>query len=156
VPQRYVPTSLTRRDAKVAKAELRKSRKLYKQGKYYTRRKVPSFPSRKSKHLARAQQLYHVDHVRPDAALARATGCSVQALQKIVRKGEGAYFSSGSRPNQTAQSWGLARLASAVSGGKASAVDYSILRDGCRKNSKALQLAQRVANGRRRVPQVPL
>ena len=156
VPRRYVPTALTQRDAQVTKAELRKSRKLYRQGRYYTRRQVKSFPSRKSSHLAKAQQLYGVDHVIPGPALARATGCSVAALKKIVNKGQGAYYSSGSRPNQTAQSWGLARLASAVSGGKASAVDFTILRDGCSKTSKALRLAQRPASGRRRVPQVSL
>jgi len=40
-------------------------------------------------------------------------------LQKIVNKGMGAYYSSGSRPNQTPASWGIARLASAITGGPA-------------------------------------
>jgi len=53
----------------------------------------------------------------------------------------GAYYSSGSRPNQTAKSWGLARLASSVTGGKSSLIDYNILLNGCKKNSKALKLA---------------
>ena len=35
----------------------------------------------------------------------------------------GINISSGSRPNQNAQSWGLARLASAITAGKAAAVD---------------------------------
>jgi len=67
----------------------------------------------------------------------------VDALEKIVNKGAGAYFSSGSRPNQTGQSWGIARLASAVTGGKASLIDYAILKTGCRSNSKALRLANK-------------
>ena len=53
----------------------------------------------------------------------KKTGCSIEALKKIVNKGEGAYYSSGSRPNQTSHSWGYARLASAITGGKAAAVD---------------------------------
>jgi hypothetical protein len=75
--------------------------------------------------------------------LARATGCSKYALKKIVNKGQGAYFSSGSRPNQTAQSWGIARLASSITGGKAAAVDYSILLEGCKPKSKALTMAKK-------------
>jgi hypothetical protein len=58
-----------------------------------------------------------------------------------VKKGEGAYYSSGSRPNQTPQSWAYARLASAITGGKASLVDYSILEKGCDPRKKALKLA---------------
>ena len=41
-------------------------------------------------------------------------------------KGFGAYFSSGSRPNQTPMSWSLARLASVIVGGPARKVDKSI------------------------------
>jgi hypothetical protein len=77
----------------------------------------------------------------PNAALAKATGCSVGSLRKIVKKGEGAFYSSGSRPNQTPQSWGYARLASAITGGKAAAVDYTILQNGCKPNSGALRRA---------------
>jgi hypothetical protein len=79
-------------------------------------------------------------------------------LAKIINKGEGAYFSSGSRPNQSAQSWGIARLASAITGGKAAAVDYNILEKGCKSNSKALTLAKKsqrkYGHGTRKVPKV--
>ena len=75
--------------------------------------------------------------------LAKKTSCKPSALSKIVKKGQGAYFSSGSRPNQTAHSWGMARLASSITGGKAAAVDYNILEKGCSKNSKALKLAKK-------------
>jgi len=64
-------------------------------------------------------------------------------LKDIVRKGEGAYYSSGSRPNQTAQSWGLARLASALTSGKAAAIDFDILDKGCDHNKKAFILANK-------------
>jgi hypothetical protein len=64
-------------------------------------------------------------------------------LQKIVKKGEGAYYSSGSRPNQTPQSWGFARLASSITAGKAAAVDYDILDKGCNHKKKAFILARK-------------
>tara|TARA_R100000231_G_scaffold112533_1_gene83426 strand:+ start:179 stop:601 length:423 start_codon:yes stop_codon:yes gene_type:complete len=46
--------------------------------------------------------------------------------EKIINKGRGAYFSSGSRPNQTPESWGLARLASVILGGPSRRIDKSI------------------------------
>ena len=61
----------------------------------------------------------------------------------IVKKGEGAYFSSGSRPNQTPQSWGLARLASSITSGKAAAVDYDIIKKGCNHKKRAFILANK-------------
>lgn len=46
--------------------------------------------------------------------------------QQIIKKGIGAYFSSGSRPNQTPMSWALARLASVIMNGPARKVDKTI------------------------------
>jgi hypothetical protein len=143
VPIRYVPTNLTRKDKKKQSAMLMKSRRLYKQNKYFTRKPVKSFKSKPSNHITNAKRIYHIENISPNAQLAKATGCSLGALKKIVNKGEGAYFSSGSRPNQTAQSWGYARLASAITSGKAAAVDYSILEKGCDHKKKAFTLANK-------------
>ena len=55
----------------------------------------------------------------------------------------GIKISSGSRPNQTAQSWGLARLASSITAGKSAAVDFNILEKGCQHNKKAFVLAKK-------------
>jgi hypothetical protein len=87
--------------------------------------------------------MYGVNRVVPSKELAQKTGCTVHALKQIVRKGEGAYYSSGSRPNQTPQSWGLARLASALTSGKAAVVDYDILDRGCNHRKKAFRLAKK-------------
>ena len=119
-----------------------KSRQGYKKGRYVTRKKVPSFHSRTSSHVLNAKRMYGVDTIGATNELARKTGCTRGALAKIIQKGEGAYFSSGSRPNQTGQSWGVARLASAITAGKAAAVDYGILEKGCRTGSRALRLAK--------------
>jgi hypothetical protein len=157
---RYLPKSLTQKDKKKQSKELIKSRKLYKKGKYYTRKHVSSFKSKKSQHIINAEKIYKVEKIGPTSALAKATGCSKTALSKIIKKGQGAFFSSGSRPNQSAQSWGLARLASAITSGKAAAVDYNILEKGCKQNSKALTLAKKAkrkyGHGTRRVPKVKI
>jgi hypothetical protein len=122
---------------------LNKSRKMYKKGVYVTRDKIKSFKSKPSKHIKKAMDIYKVDNITPNKQLVSATGCSLSALKQIVKKGEGAYYSSGSRPNQTAQSWGLARLASSLTSGKAAAVDFDILDKGCDHNKKAFILAKK-------------
>ena len=143
VPVRYVPRTLRRNDRTRQVSMLKKSRRLYKQGRYYTRKAIPSFKSKPSGHVANAKKMYSVDKVRPDSQLSRATGCSISTLKQIIRKGEGAYFSSGSRPNQTPRSWGIARLASALTGGKASAVDFKIIQKGCSHTKRAYKLAHK-------------
>lgn len=156
LPKRYLPKVLSKKDVSLYAKEVAKSRKLYKQGKYHTRKTVKSFKSKESKHVKRAKSLYNVKTMKPSKKLAHATGCSIHALNKIVDKGEGAYFSSGSRPNQTAMSWGLARLASSVTGGKSAAVDWHIIKDHCKKSGKAYKLAiaakAKHGKGTRRVP----
>jgi hypothetical protein len=142
VPIKYVPMTLKSRDRKKQINMLKKSRRLYKQHKFYTRKALPSYHNKTSNHIVNARKLYKVDNVLPSRKLSIATGCSVSALKKIVNKGEGAYFSSGSRPNQTGQSWGIARLASAITGGKSAAVDYDILDSGCKHSGKAFRLAR--------------
>ena len=157
---RYLPKRLTQKDRKKQVKSLLKSRHLYKKGIYYKRPSVSSFKSKKSQHIINAEKLYHVSKIGATNELAKATGCKKSALAKIINKGAGAYYSSGSRPNQTAQSWGVARLASAITSGKAAAVDYSILEKGCKSGSKALSLAKKAklkhGHGTRKVPKVKI
>lgn len=143
IPNRYVPGNLTSKDKKIQLTMLKKSRRMYKNKKYFTRKKVASFKNKKSSHIQNAQRIYGVKTIVPNQELARKTGCSLNALNQIVKKGEGAYYSSGSRPNQTARSWGLARLASSVTGGNAAIVDFHILKDGCDHKKKAYTLANK-------------
>lgn len=143
IPRTYLPKRLTRKDALLQRRMLNRSRRAYRQGKYITRKTLKSYPHRTSQHTLRAKRLYDVSRIFPNKELAAKTGCSTEALAAIVRKGEGAYYSSGSRPNQTPQSWGLARLASAITGSKAAKVDYHILEKGCNPRSRALALAKR-------------
>ncbi len=160
VPIKYLPKRLTRKDKAKQKKQLKKSRAAYKKGIYIHRKPLKSFKNKKSQHILNAEKLYKVNKIVVNNNLAKKTGCSIKALNKIVKKGQGAYYSSGSRPNQSAHSWGIARLASSISGGKAAAVDYNILEEGCSSNSKALKLAKksRIKNGygTRKVPKTKL
>ena len=143
LPVRYLPSNLSSKDKKKQLQMLLKSRKMYKKHNYFTRKRLPSYKMKTSKHITRAKKIYNVDKILPNKELSRKTGCSLESLKKIVNKGEGAYFSSGSRPNQTAQSWGYARLGSAITGQKAAAVDYSIIESSCKKTGKAYKLAMK-------------
>lgn len=160
VPKRYVPKQLSKKDKKKQAKELKRSRKNYKKGKYYTRKKMKSFKSKVSPHIIKARKMYKVDKIRPTRKLAKASKCKLKGLKRMFKKGQGAYFSSGSRPNQTGHSWGYARMASAITGGKASAVDFKIIEENCSKNSRAYKLAKKALKkykrGMRRVKQVQI
>ena len=160
VPKKYLPKYLSKKDKRIYSRELRKSKRLYKKGKYYSRKKISSFKSKPSRHVVKARKLYSISSIKPSKQLAKKTGCSIKALKDIDKKGQGAYYSSGSRPNQSAHSWGIARLASAITGGKSAAVDYHILIKGCNNNSKALRLAKKARKkhkyGQRKIPKTKL
>jgi len=143
-PVRYLPFSLTKKDKQKQIKMLMKSRKLYRtKQQYYTRKPLASYKNKTSNHILNARKIYKIKNLAPSKELAQKTGCSLSALKKIVKKGQGAYFSSGSRPNQTAQSWGIARLASSITGGKAAAVDYEIINTGCDHKKRAFILANK-------------
>lgn len=142
-PARYIPKNISQKDKKKQLSMLLKSKRMYKNKKYFTRKKVSSYKNKKSNHVSDARKIYNIENVTPNEELAYKTGCTLSTLEKIVNKGEGAYFSSGSRPNQTPQSWGLARLASSITAGKAAAVDYEIISKGCDHKKKAFILANK-------------
>lgn len=143
LPIRYLPKKLTKNDKNKQLKMLLKSKKMYKKQKYYTRKKVLSYKNKKSNHISDAIKIYNIKNISPNKELSLKTGCKLSALKEIVKKGEGAYYSSGSRPNQTPQSWGLARLASSITSGKSAAVDYDILEKGCDHKKKAFILAKK-------------
>jgi hypothetical protein len=143
IPTHYVPNNLSSSNRNRQKKMIIHSREEYLKGIYKTRKKIGSFVSKVSPHILRARKMYGVEKIVPSPKLAKATGCSIRGLKQIVKKGAGAYYSSGSRPNQTAHSWAYARLGSAITGGNSSKVDFHILRDECKQGSKALKIAQK-------------
>jgi len=58
--------------------------------------------------------------------IAKVTKIPVKALDAVYDKGRGAYYSGGSRPNQTPDSWGRARMYSYIMGGKARQIDKEV------------------------------
>jgi hypothetical protein len=115
IPKQYVPKSLTPADRK-------KQIKSIKEGK--DRPKVDSFKSKRSSWAVKFEKKYG-EKITNDAFISKNI-ISKTGINKILDKGRGAYYSSGSRPNQTAESWARARLASVIMGGAARKVDKDI------------------------------
>ena len=112
IPIQYL-AGLSREDKKRQLRALKKSRKGYKQHVYVPRPHLKSFKSKKSRHVVDFEKKYGV-MINDLKAVCKATGVPVGALKKIIKKGMGAYYSGGSRPNQTAHSWAYARLGSVL------------------------------------------
>jgi len=126
-PKRYT-SGLNKKDKRKQIKSLKRSRKAYrtKKGKkkYYTRPKLKSFKEKKSSWTTQFKKKY--PEAKTITQIAKATGIPRKALLAVKKKGMGAYYSSGSRPNQTAQSWGLARMYSYILGGPTRKIDKHI------------------------------
>ena len=134
--------------------EIEKSKSEYKKGKYHQRPVIRGFRQKPSSHVIKAKRIYGVDEIKASKKLAKKSKCSLKGLQEIIKRGKGAYYSSGSRPSQTAHSWARARLASSLTGGKASGVDLGILEKYCQKDSYAIKKAQTKKQGMKKVKKV--
>jgi len=115
IPTQYAPKSLTKEDRK-------KQIKSIKEGK--DRPKVESFKSKRSGHVANFEKKYGYK-ITNDSRISKEI-ISKTGIDKILSKGRGAYYSAGSRPNQTPESWARARLASVILGKNARKVDKAI------------------------------
>ena len=112
LPKHYY-SGLSKKNTKQQLNELKKSQNLYKKGVYHTRKKMDSFKSKKSRHVVEFEKKYCVN-ITNLKDVSKVTGLPIKALQKVIKKGMGAYYSSGSRPNQNAHSWAYARLGSTL------------------------------------------
>lgn len=111
----YVPSSLTQADKK----------KQIKSIKDKTiRPKLESFKSKRSSYAVKYEKKYNKKI--SNKSFIYKNIISKTGVDKIMSKGRAAYFTSGSRPNQTPESWALARLASVIVGGPARKVDIAI------------------------------
>ena len=71
------------------------------------------------------------------ASVSGASRYSKATLDKVYKRGLGAYYSSGSRPKTSAHAWALGRVKSFVSGrGGARKADADLLRGGSKKKKK--------------------
>ena len=104
---------------------IRKSQQTYeKTGKILERPKVSDKPTPRSPWAVKFQE----KHGFPVTDLDKVKKAYPNAdVETILKKGAGAYASSGSRPNTSSYAWKYARLASALLGGPASKVDANLL-----------------------------
>jgi len=65
---------------------LKKSRKQYKKGKYFTRKKIHSFKNKESQHIKNVRKIYKLDKVVPSKELAKKTGCVRPQVKQTVFK----------------------------------------------------------------------
>ena len=124
LPKQYT-ANLSKEDKNKQIKAIKKASKDYQKGKYTSRPKLKSFKSKKSNWTRKFEKKYGED-VKTYNQISKATGIPVGALKAVVKKGMGAYYSSGSRPNQTAESWGKARMYSYIMGGPTRKVDHHI------------------------------
>jgi len=111
----YVPSTLTKKD---------KEKQIKSIKNKTDRPKVDSFKSKRSSWVSKFEKKYGTKIT--DKKFINANILKTRGQNLILEKGMAAYYSSGSRPNQTKFSWSLARLASVIMNGKARKVDESI------------------------------
>lgn len=114
VPKKYVSTLKGEEKKKQVKSILEKSS---------APRPKTSAPQRRSTWTIKFEKQYgeQLDKMkggRSKKNIAKVTGIPFKAIDEVYKKGEGAYKSSGSRPNQTAQSWARGRIYGYIMGNK--------------------------------------
>ena len=130
IPQHYIPETLTKNDRLKQKKQIKNSRKNYSEKKYVIRDKLDSFISKPSKHIVDLKRAYpDIHRLKNLQDLSKKFKIPISSLQTIINKGRGAYYSSGSRPNQTPDSWAYARLASTLLGRNACKVDSHVFKN---------------------------
>lgn len=115
IPQKYLPKHLSKSDRK-------KQLKSLLNGT--NRPKINSYKSKKSRWVVKFEKKYNKKITDKD--FIRKNILKEEGINQILDKGMGAYYSSGSRPNQSKESWAFARLASVIVNGPARKVDKKI------------------------------
>ena len=126
IPKKYYKGIKNSKEEKKQIKGLQESIASYKKGVYVDRPALKTYKSKKSSYIVQFNEAYGVS-ITDKNAVQKATGVTKKAQERILKKGKGAYYSSGSRPTQTSYSWAYGRLASVIMGGKARAVDQHIL-----------------------------
>ena len=116
VPKTYVPESLSPSDKKKQEKSILEKKK---------RPKLESFESKPSPHIKKFEKMYGVKIT--NTSYITKNLLTKKGQEEIIKKGQAAYFTAGSHPNQTMFSWAMARVASSLTFGKASRIDKDIL-----------------------------
>ena len=112
IPNKYY-SGLNIKDKIKQCQEIKKSKKYYQKRQYFTRKKLKSYKYKSSQHVKDFKKKYQIS-LGNLKEIERVTGVPVKASKEVLKRGRGAYLSSGTRPNQTPESWARARLASFI------------------------------------------
>jgi hypothetical protein len=123
IPKKYT-ARLSRKDKKKQVSQLKRLKKAYSKGTYLDRPKLKSYKKKESGWTAKFHKLY--PKAKTIKQISKAVKIPEKALKEVIKKGKGAYYSSGSRPNQTASSWGKARMYAYILGSPTRKYDHHI------------------------------
>lgn len=115
VPKTYVPSSLSAKDKKAQINSILKGK---------DRPKVSTFKSKRSGWAKKFEDKY--GYKISEVSKINKSILKEKGQKEIIGIGMKAYYTSGSRPNQTPFSWGLGRLASVIMNGPARKIDEKI------------------------------
>ena len=105
---------LSKKDTKKHQNYILERRAKAKKGKYISKTlELKSYKHKKSQNVLNFEKKYGVK-ITDKKGIERKVGLPMEAQKEILDKGKGAFFSSGSRPGQTPQSWAYGRLASVI------------------------------------------
>ena len=105
---------LNKKDTQKHRNYIIKRKKGYKEGKFHTKKpKLESYKYKKSGKVVAFEKKYGIK-ITNKKGIAKIVGIPVKAQKEILDKGKAAFFTSGSRPNQTPHSWAYGRLASVI------------------------------------------
>ena len=122
-PKKYT-AKLSKKDKKKQLTQLKRLKKAYSKGTYLDRPTLKSYKKKESGWTGRFHKLY--PNAKSIKQISKVVKIPEKALKKVIKKGKGAYYSSGSRPNQTASSWGKARMYAYILGSPTRKVDHHI------------------------------
>lgn len=114
VPKRYVPDTLSEKDKKKQIKSIFENKE----------RPDVKYKKRRSSWAVKFEKKYGTNI--KDEEFIDKNILKKEGQEQIIMKGKGAYYSSGSRPNQSAFSWGYGRLASVIMGGPSRKLDINI------------------------------
>lgn len=129
ISKKYIPDYLSSEDKIKARENILKSRENYKKGLFVNRVKIDSAKNKKSSYVTKFKDKYgDLSKDEIITLLEKKGAINIrEGINKILSKGRGAFYSSGSRPNQTAFSWANARLYSVLMGSDARLIDKNIV-----------------------------
>ena len=115
ISKKYLPKSLSKSNSK-------KQRNSILQGN--NRPKLNSYKSKRSGWVKKFEDKYN--HKITDKKWINKNIIKNKGQTLVINKGKAAYYTSGSRPNQTPSSWGYGRLAGIILNSPARKIDKNI------------------------------